>query len=91
MEIIVQGQKIETKEICRIVDIEHYKTMFMNRQAGFIVERINKPSISFWDPIPYEASGYQASCIREKWSTLRAALEAKWNEDKSDIPALSLS
>ena len=91
MKIIVQGHEIETKEIYRIVDIEYYKKMFMNRDAGFIIERIGgKPSITIGERIPYESSGYDIRRIRERWERLRKEVESKWNEDKIEIPILNL-
>ena len=67
MEIIVQGHKVETKEIFRIVDIEHYKKMFLNREAGFIIERIDKPSITVGERIAYESYPSEIRDKHQKW------------------------
>lgn len=91
MKKIIQGHEIETREIYRILYIEHYKRMFMNRNAGFIIERIGgKLSITIGERIPYETSGWDIRCIRERWDRLRKEVEAKWNEDKIEIPIFNL-
>lgn len=91
MEIIVQGHKVETKEIFRIVDIEHYKTMFMNREAGFIIELIDKPSIKVGERIPYESYPSQIWDKKQKWENLKKEVIKQWEQDKLNVPVFSVS
>lgn len=85
MEIVVEGRKIDTKDIFAIVDIEHYKTAFFNREAGFIIERIEKKDLRFGEGIPYETYPSEIGRIKAKWKKLQDAVCEKWEKDKTEL------
>jgi len=89
-EIIVQGHKIDTKEIFDIKDIEHDKKMFLNRHAGFVIYLIDKKPLSLYEHIPYESYPREISEIKEKWRKLQKQVEEKWQADKTDLPVFKL-
>lgn len=90
MEIIVQGHKIDTKDIYEIVDIEAHKTMFLNRQAGFVIKLVDKPSITVGQSIPYESYPSEIGEIKRKWDKLMKSVIEKWEADKSDIQVFKI-
>ncbi len=90
MEIIVQNRKIETKEIVSITDIEVNKSMFLNREAGFIICFIDNKQLKFYQDIPYDSTPNEISRIKAKWNILQDSVYKKWQEDKIDIPTFKL-
>ncbi len=85
MIIAVLGKAVETQEILDIVDIEANKTMFMNREAGFIIKLLNKEDLVFSESIPYESYPSDIKEIKAKWSRLRKEIYDKWCSDKLQI------
>lgn len=90
MEIIVQDKKIDTKDIVDIIDIEKNKKMFLNRQAGFTIILVDKPSVSFWQNIPYESYPSEIADIKRKWRKLMDSVVEKWQADKNELPTFKL-
>lgn len=90
MEIIVQGHKIDTKDIWDIVDIEAHKTMFLNREAGFIIKLVGDKQIKIGENIPYDSYPSEISDTKRKWRKLEKEVREKWEEDKSDIPTFTI-
>jgi hypothetical protein len=89
MEIIVQSRKIETKDIVSITDIESNKSMFLNREAGFIIYFIDNGQIKFKQDIPYDSTPNEISKIKHKWDKLQSEVYKIWREDKIDIPTFN--
>ena len=67
MEIIVLGEKIDTKQITAIWDIESKKTMFLNREAGFVIKFMDGSTKTFKENIPYES--YASEIYHKKTAT----------------------
>lgn len=89
-EIIVQGHKIDTKDIWAIEDIEKDKKMFLNRHAGFVIRLVDKPALSFYQGIPYESYPSEIAEIKAKWRKLENEVRKKWEADKSDLPTFTI-
>lgn len=90
MEIIVQGNKINTKDIWNVVDIEKGKKMFLNREAGFIIRLNNGSDIKVGQRIAYESYPSEIRAIKDKWSALEKQVREKWQSDKSHIPVFKV-
>jgi|GEM_PF-3897734 hypothetical protein len=90
MKIIVQGHEVETKEIWDIVDIEKGKTMFLNREAGFIIKITDKPDIRIGQKIPYESYPSEIAEIKSKWHKQMNLIIAAWNTDKSETQVFKI-
>ena len=88
-KIIVLGKTVETTEISSIKEIEHAKTAFLNREAGFIIYLIDKEPLIFGERIPYERTDSQIAIIKNKWDDLRKKIYEKWQEDKSPLPTFN--
>lgn len=82
MEIIIFGEKIETKKITAIYEVEKYKTRFLNREAGFVVKFMDGTQKTFKENIPYETYASQISQIKRKWNNTRLKVIEKWEQDK---------
>lgn len=85
MKIIVLGEVIETKEITEIYDIERGKTMFLNRDAGFIIRFMDGSKKIFSENIPYERTYWQIREVKCKWEKLQREVTEKWEKDKHDL------
>ena len=90
MKILVCGRTVDTTEIADIIDIEANKKMFLNREAGFIIQRIDKEDMIFGEKIPYESYPREISEVKDKWRRLRDQVYAQWQEDKADIKVFKL-
>lgn len=90
MEILVLNTKIETKDIVDIYEVERDKKMFLNREAGFIIEMIGGSRYTFSENIPYESYPSEISSIKSKWKKLREEVEAQWKQDKHDLKTFTL-
>ena len=84
MEIIVQGHKIDTKEI---YDIEYVSTGY---RVDVVVKLIDKPKISVGRAIPYDSTPMTISGYKEPYKRLYNELKEKWEADKTDIPVFKL-
>lgn len=85
MEIAIGGFVLDTKDIVDIVDIEHNKKMFLNRQAGFIIKFKNNTQKHFGESIPYDSYPSEIGRIKEKWYNLKKQVVKKWESDKNEI------
>ena len=85
MEIIILGQKIETKEITEIFEIERDKKMFLNREAGFVIVFMDGSRKVFKENISYESYPSQIFSKKEKWERLQKEVEDKWQKDKHHL------
>ena len=90
MEILVNGTTVETKDIYSITDVENGKTNFRNREAGFIINRIDLPPLIFKEDMPYERTPNDIHEVKSKWDTLRDKVFEKWQSGKSEIESFSL-
>lgn len=90
MKIIVQGITVETTEIADIIDVEAHKKMFLNREAGFIIQRIDKDPLVFSERIPYDSYPSKISEVKSKWRKLQKQVYDKWQEDKAEIEVFKL-
>jgi len=85
MKIVVLGVTVETQEIFDIKEVEHNKTMFLNREAGFIIYLIDKEPLVFKERIPYETYASQIAFIKSNWTKLQNEVFEKWQKDKSEL------
>lgn len=83
-EIIVQGHKIDTKDIW---DIE-YNTN--SRYVNITIKITDRPDIVIGRSIAYETYSYQFEGINAPYKKLYNELKEKWKADKSDIPVFKL-
>ena len=83
MEIIVEGYKIETKDIVSI-------KVAGGRTHGFIIQLIGNSRIFITIPKNHHMHPNEFILINDRYRKLREKVEAKWNEDKTDIPIFSL-
>ena len=90
MKIVVNNTVIETTEIVDIYDVEKYKTMFINREAGFVIKFVDGTKRYFSERIPYDSTDRQIGVIKRKWKELQDELYKKWQEDKHDMPEFKL-
>ncbi len=82
MIIIVEGEKVETKDITEIYDIERDKTMFLNREAGFVIKFMDGSSNVFGEKMAYELYPSQIHDIKNKWENLQDKVNHAWEKDK---------
>lgn len=72
-EIIeIEGRKFRRGDIYDIYECERDKTMFLNREAGFIVktygDKNNKPQLfKYSEPIAYESHPHEIAAKKHKW------------------------
>ena len=85
MEIIILGQKVDTKDITEIFEIERDKKMFLNREAGFVIVFMDGSRKVFKENIFYESYPSQISGKKEKWERLQKEVEDKWQKDKHHL------
>lgn len=83
-EIIIEGNKIDTKDIW---DIE-LKTG--SRWTGVIIKVTDKPNIEIGRSIPYETYPSQFRGYYDPYEKLFEQIKTKWEADKSDIPIFKL-
>lgn len=84
MEIIVQGHKIETKEIWDI----QYEADSWN--VSVTIKVSNKPNIVIGRRVPWECSRFSMDGIVQPYKTLYTDLKAKWDTDKTDVEIFKL-
>lgn len=90
MKIVVLGQTVETTEIFDIVEVEHGKKNFLNREAGFILKLIDKPDMIFKQDIPYESYASEIVAIKKDWKKLQDEVFEKWKLDTTDLQTFRL-
>jgi len=78
MEIIFLGEKIDTKEIKAIWEIEKEKKMFLNREAGFVIDYMDGSTKVFKENIPYESYPSEIAFKKQKWSKLQKEITEQW-------------
>jgi hypothetical protein len=83
-EIIIQGIKVDTKDIWEIKDLS------TSRLAGFSVHLIGGDVIKVTKGIPYESYPYEIRDAHAPYDRLRREIEAKWKADKTDLPIFKL-
>jgi hypothetical protein len=86
MEIIVLGEKIDTKEITAIWEIEKEKKYFLNREAGFVIKLMDGTEKVFSEDIPYESTYLNIADKKEKWSKLQMEVTEFWEKNKHGFP-----
>lgn len=84
MEIIVEGHKIDTKDIWEIKDLS------TGRQAGFKICLVGDREIKIVTDIPYERTPSQIHDAHRPYDNLRKSIEEKWKADQTDIPVFKL-
>jgi len=70
--IVIEGHKFRRGDIYDIYEVERDKKMFLNREAGFIVQLFatkDSPGKRFHysEPIAYESTSYEICCKKQKW------------------------
>ena len=83
-EIIVQGFKIDTKDIWEIEDLS------TSRLAGFKVCLVGGREITVTKGIPYESYPSDIRNAHAPYDRLRESIEEKWKADKTDLPIFKL-
>lgn len=83
MEIIVEGHKIDTKDIFSIDGINS------RGYDGIVIRMVDKPNILLQEYTDNIYS-YNARAVRDKYQRLKKALIEKWEQDKSDLPIFKL-
>lgn len=84
MEIIIQGHKIDTKDIW---DIEHISD---TRSVWIIIKVVGKPNINIGRNIPYETRQGEFQQYWQPYQKLYDDLKAKWEADKTDLQIFKL-
>ncbi len=90
MKILVQDVLVETQDIAGIYEIEHDKTSFRNREAGFKITFISQPPLIFKEHIPYESYPNEIKEKKEKWAALQQKVYNKWQADKHNYETFKL-
>ncbi len=84
MEIIVEGHKIDTKDIWKIEEAGF-------RMHGFIIRITGEsPDIHIVQKQKYDMTPSDCAEINERYRKLRKAVEEKWEQDKNDLPVFKL-
>lgn len=83
MEIIVEGYKIDTKDIWKIEGTKK------RGYDGLVIGITDKPDIVL-EEYTDNLFNHNRKAILDKYDKLRKAVEEKWNEDKNDIPTFKL-
>lgn len=86
-EIIIEGYKFRRGDIYDIYWIERDKKMFLNREAGFIVQILgdkdNKYKLFvFGEDIPYDSYSHEIYTKRNKWEKRMHEAIVLWRNDK---------
>lgn len=81
--IIVEGQKIETEDITKIVESGW-------RKCGFEIHLVGPRVMKFQEDEPYDITPSDLHEINNKYRKLRESVKAKWLADKSDIETFNL-
>jgi hypothetical protein len=84
MEILVEGHKIDTKDIWKIEDIGS------SRVAGFVIHLIGGKTLQVSKSISYYSTPYDIREANAPYDRLRKAIEDKWEQDKNDLPTFKL-
>lgn len=84
MEIIVQGHKIDTKDIWDIIHVSN------TREVSITIKLTDKPDITIGRRIPYETGHGQFNRYWQPYEDLYESLKEKWEADKSDIQVFKL-
>lgn len=83
MEIIIQGHKVDTKDIWDICDLDR------RGYAGLIVRLVDDQQIVLSEYID-NLWNFKQSDAHEKYRRLKEELTKKWEEDKLDIPVFKV-
>ncbi len=84
MSIIrVEGHEIETRDIVKIEDAGH-------RMCGFRIILVGPRVIYIAENEPYDMTPGDVGKINDRYRALQEKVEAKWEEDKSDIETFNL-
>lgn len=84
MLIVVEGHKIDTKEIWDIKDINSGDT------AGFDICLIGGERIRIAEKMPHDMYSYKRSEIKHKYYRLYDSVVEKWKEDMTDLEIFKL-
>lgn len=85
MEIIIQGHKVDTKDIWDII----YEPK--GRSVSVIVKITDKPIIVISRTIPYETYTSEFKEIYAPYKKLYNELKDKWEADKAELPVFKLT
>lgn len=83
-EIIIQGHKIDTK------DIWDLKLITDSRYTGVVIKITDKPNIEIGKRIPYETYPSEFREYYVPYEKLYKDIKAKWEADKSEITVFKL-
>ena len=81
--IIIEGSEFRRGDIYDIYECERDKRMFLNREAGFIVQTIGRKGveanqIKFYERIPYESYPRDIAQKKELWDGRMKSAICKW-------------
>lgn len=84
MEILVEGHKIDTKEIVKICDVEG------SRNVGFEIHLIGLKVISIYEREGYDDYSHTRRCRYDKYEKLKQKVIDKWEKDKTELEIFNL-
>ncbi len=84
MEIIVEGRKIETKEIWKVSLITE------SRKCGVLIQLVDKCDIFIGRSIPYETYPSEFQGYYAPYKKLYAQIKEQWDADQLNIPVFKL-
>jgi len=84
MEIIIEGHKVDTKDIWDVQYLEH------SRSVSVVVKVTDKPDIIVHRTIPYETRPSEFEEYYAPYERLYKSIKEKWDADKLDIPVFKL-
>jgi len=76
----IMGDRYLKSSITSIHDIERDKTMFLNREAGFIVETFGRVSKKYGERIPYESTPAEINAIKHGWDLKMKKVIELWQK-----------
>lgn len=78
--IMIGTTKINLRGIKDVYDIERDKQMFLNREAGFIIEYENGSEQRYGENIPYESYPHEIRSKKQKWKITETKVFNAWQE-----------
>lgn len=84
MEIIIEGHKVDTKDIWDV----SYKSDSWN--VTVTVKITGKASITIGRKVPWECSRFQMESIVAPYERLYESIKEKWEADKSELQVFKL-
>jgi len=84
MEIIIEGHKVDTKDIWDVQLEKH------SRSVSVVVRITDRHDVVIRRTIPYETYPSEFADIYAPYEKLYKSIKEKWEADKADIPVFKL-